>query len=76
MVYCLLNNVSANLMTDLGVKVPLINHAIYKCFNNVKQERSNVRVTSYDGTDIESLGCLCVSVQRRKLCKDFFHVPA
>ena len=63
-VCCLLNNVNVNLMIDLGAKVSLINYAIYnKCFSNIKLERSNVRLTSYDGTDIESLGCLYVSVQ-------------
>ena len=61
-VCCLLNNV--NLMIDLGAKATLINQAIYnKCFSNIKLERLNVRLTSYDGTGIESLGCLYVSVQ-------------
>ena len=63
---CLLNNVNVNvnLMIDLGAKVSLINYVIYnKCFSNIKLERSNVRLTSYDGTDIESLGCLYMSVQ-------------
>ena len=61
---CLLNNVNANLMIDLGAKASLINYAIYnKCFSSIKQERSNVCRTSYDGTDIESLGFLFVSVQ-------------
>ena len=78
-VCCLLNNVNVNLIIDLRAKVSLINQVIYnKSFSNIKLERSNVRLTSYDGMDIESLECLYVLVQYKsntlqKLC---FHMLA
>ena len=63
-VCCLVNNVKVDLMIDLGAKVSLLSRPIYQqFFNNITLRAATLKLISYDGSDISSLGRMHCTVQ-------------
>jgi transposase InsO family protein len=63
-VNCLLNGTRVKLVIDLGAKVSLISNSVYsQFFSHIQLRQAEIRLVSYDGSDIEALGCIRCSVQ-------------
>ena len=61
---CLLNGTRISLVIDLGAKVSLISNTVYnQFFSHIPLRKAQIKLVSYDGSDIEALGCIQCSVQ-------------
>ena len=61
---CLLNGTRISLVIDLGAKVLLINNTVYnQFFSHIPLRKAQIKLVSYDGSYIETLGCIQCSVQ-------------
>ena len=53
-----------SLVIDLGAKVSLISNTVYnQFFSHIPLRKAQIKLVSYDGSDIEALGCIQCKVQ-------------
>ena len=61
---CLLNCMRINLVIDLGTKVSLISNTVYnQFFSYIPLRKVQIKLVSYDGSDIEALGYIRCQVK-------------
>ena len=61
---CLLNGTRISIAIDLGTKVSLISNTVYnQFFSDIPLRKAQIKLVSYDGSDIETPGCIRCGVQ-------------